>query len=145
MLNIIKQCERFNPRFIVNDILSLIKNKYDSKVIELFGNRRTGKTIAIFHTIKILLKEVKSDSIAYILCTSRNNVYELNELLHSFDDNIKYVFIDEITLLDNFIEGINLITDTNPSRIMVLTGYASLTFIFSEYIMFIMTIIQDGY
>lgn len=83
MLNIIKQCERFNPRFIVNDILSLVKNKDDSKVIELFGNRRTGKTIVIFHTIKILLKEVKLDSIAYILCTSRNNVYELNELLHS--------------------------------------------------------------
>lgn len=136
LLNVIESCNKYKPRFIVNDIISLISNKNDFKVIELFGNRRTGKTIAMFHTIKKLLEDNNLDSVIYILCNSSGNIKTLCDIIDSVNDKVKYIFIDEITLLDDFISSINFITDSYPNKTIVLTGSASLSFVFAESMMF---------
>ena len=136
LLKLITIANKYKPRFLVDTIINMIENKDDEKVIEIFGNRRTGKTIAMYHTIKRLLETENISKFIYIRCFNGGNVADICEILDSLEEVIEYIFIDEITYLDDIVCAINQITDGYPSKTIVLTGSSSLSFLFSEPVLF---------
>lgn len=108
-------------------------NTYD-KVFILYGLRRTGKTTLIRQIIAEM-GEAEVRKTAFIQATSHNMLADINkDLKHLEEGGYKYVFIDEITLMDDFIEGAALLSDIFAASGMkiVLSGTDSLGFLFTE-------------
>lgn len=103
--------------------LLLEKNSYD--LYELYGVRRTGKTVSMFHIMKGLLDEgVSLEDICYISlkedkCMSGGR---LEELLTFFSEveHVKYLFVDEITFVsDDFRFLVNYGNGFEYSKVIV--------------------------
>ena len=106
---------------------------YD-KVLILYGLRRTGKTTLI-RQILYNMKDEYNEKAAFIQVNVKNTLAEINKDLRKLESSgYKYVFIDEVTLLDDFIEGAALFSDVYAGIGMkiVLSGTDSLGFVFSE-------------
>ena len=106
----------------------------NDRVFILYGLRRTGKTTLI----RQLFGEMAPGDLAkaaFVQVNSRNSLADLNADLKILDGaGFKYVFIDEVTMLADFIEGAALFADVFASCGMkiVLSGTDSLGFVFSE-------------
>ncbi len=106
----------------------------NDRVFILYGLRRTGKTTLI----RQLFGEMSSADLiksAFIQVNSRNSLADLNSDLKILEARgFKYVFVDEVTMLADFIEGAALFADVFASCGMkiVLSGTDSLGFVFSE-------------
>ena len=104
------------------------------KVMILYGLRRTGKTTMI----RQILAEMSESDIkraAFIQVMSKNTLKDINaDLKHLEAHGFRYVFIDEVTLMDDFIEGAALFSDVFAACGMkiVLSGTDSLGFLFTE-------------
>jgi hypothetical protein len=98
--------EGYRPRDYVKEIINYCKRtpEYNrNNILILHGIRRTGKTVSIYHSIAILLKMgVKPSEILFITVYNRDTSYREVEdiIVHT---NKKYIFVDEITFLENFI------------------------------------------
>lgn len=44
----------YRERYLVSDLMTFLNNKTNGKICALYGLRRTGKTIMMFHAIKRL-------------------------------------------------------------------------------------------
>lgn len=105
------------------------------KVFILYGLRRTGKTTLIRQAILDMTPE-QLNTAAFIQIKAKDTLSEINaDLKHLEEQGYKYVFIDEVTLMEDFIEGAALFSDIYASSGMkiVLSGTDSLGFIFTEY------------
>lgn len=117
------------------DILhSYVYGDMRDKVFILYGLRRTGKTTLIR---QILLNMTDADlkKAAFIQITPQDTLADLNkDMKYLESQGYRYVFIDEVTLLDDFIEGAALFSDIFAACGMkiVLSGTDSLGFIFTE-------------
>ena len=117
------------------DILhSYVYGDMRDKVFILYGLRRTGKTTLIR---QILLNMAADDlkRAAFIQVTAKDTLADLNkDMKYLESQGYRYVFIDEVTLLDDFIEGAALFPDIFAACGMkiVLSGTDSLGFIFTE-------------
>lgn len=117
------------------DILhSYVYGDMRDKVFILYGLRRTGKTTLIR---QILLNMTDADlkKAAFIQITPQDTLADLNkDMKYLESQGYRYVFIDEVTLLDDFIEGAALFPDIFAACGMkiVLSGTDSLGFIFTE-------------
>lgn len=106
----------------------------NDRVFILYGLRRTGKTTLI----RQLFGEMAPGDLAkaaFVQVNSRNSLADLNADLKILEGaGFKYVFIDEVTMLADFIEGAALFADVFASCGMkiVLSGTDSLGFVFSE-------------
>lgn len=106
---------------------------YD-RVFILYGLRRTGKTTLI----KQIITEMKPDNFnrtAFIQITKDDDLAKLNKDLRRLEANgYIYVFIDEVTLMSDFIEGAALLSDIYAASGMkiVLSGTDSLGFWLSK-------------
>lgn len=104
------------------------------RVFILYGLRRTGKTTLI----RQLIAEMSEDMLektAFMQVNSTSNLARMNlDLKRLSDLGYRYLFIDEVTLMDDFIEGAALFSDVYATRgiKIVLSGTDSLGFIFSE-------------
>lgn len=104
------------------------------RVFILYGLRRTGKTTLI----RQLIAEMPEDMLAKTAFMQVNNTLNLArmnlDLKRLSDLGYRYLFIDEVTLMDDFIEGAALFSDVYATRgiKIVLSGTDSLGFIFSE-------------
>lgn len=122
--------KRFNFS-ILNDY---IYNDKTEKVFILYGLRRTGKTTMI----RQVINEMDTDyfnKTAFIQVSHTDQLSSLKEDLIMLEkNNYNYVFIDEITLLEDFIEGAALLSDifSTSGMKIVLSGTDSLSFIFSS-------------
>lgn len=108
--------------------------EYD-KVFILYGLRRTGKTTLIRQIILDMSLE-ELEKAAFIQIKNKDSLSAINSDLKYLEANgYKYVFIDEVTLMEDFIEGAALFSDIYASSGMkiVLSGTDSLGFIFSEH------------
>lgn len=104
------------------------------KVFILCGLRRTGKTTLIRQAIAAMKPEDFERS-AFIQVRPGDNLGDVNFDLRWLEENqYKYVFLDEVTLAKDFIEGAALLSDIYAASGMkiVLSGTDSLGFLFSE-------------
>ena len=104
------------------------------KVFILYGLRRTGKTTLIRQII-YNMNEADRNKAVFIQVNSDNSLGDINKDLKKLESmGYKYVFIDEVTLMDDFIEGAALFSDVYAASGMkiVLSGTDSLGFVFSE-------------
>ena len=99
------------------------------KALVLYGLRRTGKTTLMFQYINSLsFKEfIKA---AYIKCDSKKNIHQLfDDLKYLTNNGFKYIFIDEVTLLADFIALSATLSDIYGLKAkVVLSGADSLGF-----------------
>lgn len=121
-----RECIQMLRDYIFEDIAD--------KVFILYGLRRTGKTTLIRQII-LELSESDFNKAAFIQVTSRDSLSDIGEDLRLLEKNgYKYVFLDEVTLMEDFIEGASLFSDIYASSGMkiVLSGTDSLGFAFSK-------------
>lgn len=104
-----------------------IDGDYSGKICILYGLRRTGKTTLLFQ----MLGELPTEQTAYIKARSTDNMSDLTKDLNRLDKSgCKYVFIDEITLIDDFINTAAVLSDIYSMLGMkiILSGTDSLGF-----------------
>lgn len=107
----------------------LYGKEYD-RVCLVFGLRRTGKTTMLRQAIGRMTKENLSRT-AYIKARRNDNMAMMNrDLKKLFDAGLRYVFIDEVTLMEDFIDSAALFSDVFAAMGMkiVLSGTDSLGF-----------------
>ena len=128
---LIKSVAKFKKRDCFKALKKYIEDEYFGKVCILYGLRRTGKTTLIFQ----MLSEINSDEAAYIKIQKSDSMANLTKDLNMLNHRgIKYVFIDEITLLSDFIDTSSILSDTFAMMGMkiVLSGTDSLGFIMAD-------------
>lgn len=104
------------------------------RVFILYGLRRTGKTTMI-RQIFAEMSDVELAKSAFIQITTKNTLAEVNrDLQHLQTQGFQYVFLDEVTLMEDFIEGAALFSDVYATSGMkiVLSGTDSLGFLFTK-------------
>lgn len=104
------------------------------RVYILYGLRRTGKTTLIRQLISEMDASMRSKAV-FIQIQDSKTLDDVNRDLKVLEEKgYRYVFIDEVTLLNDFIEGAALFSDVFAASGMkiVLSGTDSLGFMFTE-------------
>ena len=104
------------------------------RVYILYGLRRTGKTTLIRQLISEMDASMRSKAV-FIQIQDSKTLDDVNQDLKILEEKgYRYVFIDEVTLLNDFIEGAALFSDVFAASGMkiVLSGTDSLGFMFTE-------------
>ena len=108
-----------------------IENDYTGKVCILYGLRRSGKTTMLFQ----LLSELDLYETAYIKIDTNNTMGDLiKDINRLTEKGIKNFLIDEITLLDDFINSASALSDIycQQGQKIILSGTDSLGFDFAK-------------
>ena len=111
-----------------------IYSENNDRVLILYGLRRTGKTTLVRQLMGEMPAEMLAKT-AFIQLSSRHSLADVNHDLKLLESlGYRYVFIDEVTMLSDFIEGAALFSDVFAAGGMkvVLSGTDSLGFVFSE-------------
>lgn len=124
----------YKKRQCYDELHNYVYGDIRDKVFILYGLRRTGKTTLIR---QILLNMADNDlkRAVFIQITAKDTLADLNkDMKYLKSQGYRYVFIDEVTLLDDFIEGAALFSDIFAACGMkiVLSGTDSLGFVFTE-------------
>ncbi len=123
-LNVVEKYER---RDCFSFLKKFIDGDYYGKICTLYGLRRTGKTTLLFQ----IIGELPLNQTAYIKAKITNSMADLTKDLNTlYQKGFKYVFIDEITLLDDFIDTAATLSDVFSFMGMkiVVSGTDSLGF-----------------
>lgn len=121
-----RECYKLLSEYIYGDI--------HDRVFILYGLRRTGKTTLIRQLIHEMNEEDRNKAV-FIQVQDNKSLSDVNQDLKYLEENgYKYVFIDEVTLLNDFIGGAALLSDVFAASGMkiVLSGTDSLGFMFTE-------------
>ncbi|MCF0254618.1 MAG: AAA family ATPase, partial [Duodenibacillus sp.] len=113
---------------------AFLRGPQQDKVLALYGLRRTGKTTMIRQAVLGMAPEDLRKT-ALMQVGRGNTLSEVNrDLLRLKRLGCRYVFIDEVTLLEDFIEGAALFSDVYAAGGMkiVLSGTDSLGFLISS-------------
>lgn len=125
---------KYKKRECIQKLRDYIFGDYIDKVFVLYGLRRTGKTTMIRQILAELSDEEFSKAV-FIQAKHGDTLSDINDDLRLLESKgFKYVFIDEVTLIEDFIEGAALFSDIYAGSGMkiVLTGTDSLGFIFTQ-------------
>ena len=131
----VEDIKEYKKRDCYKDIHEYIYSGNNQRVLILYGLRRTGKTTLI----KQLISEMNSEDFkrsAIIQIKSSDTLREVNKDLKLLEKlGYKYVFVDEVTKMDDFIEGAALFSDVFVACGMkiVLSGTDSLSFMFTKH------------
>ena len=88
--------------------------------------------------IRQILADMDEDMLnqtAFVQITAKNTLAEVNKDLRALEKNgCRYVFLDEVTLMEDFIDGAAVFSDVFAASGMkiVLSGTDSLGFLFTE-------------
>ena len=118
---------KYGKRDCYKTLQKFVNGSYDGKICILYGLRRTGKTTLLFQ----LISDLPIDQTAYIKAQTTDNMAALTkDLKKLFNLGYRYVFIDEITLLDDFINTSAVLSDVFSMMGMkiVVSGTDSLGF-----------------
>ncbi len=124
----------YRMRTIFKSLDSYIRSDISDRVFVLYGLRRSGKTTLIRQMIRNM-KDDEKERTAYIRIKAGDTLAALCRDLKRLQTlHYRYIFIDEVTLLEDFIEGAAVLSDIYASSGMkiVLSGTDSLGFILSE-------------
>ena len=126
--------KRYKKRECFQQLHNFLYGEAQDKVFILYGLRRTGKTTMIRQALAEM-NEIDLMKSAFIQITAQDSLASLNTDLKVLESQgFQYVFLDEVTLLDDFIEGAALFSDIFAASGMkiVLSGADSLGFLFTE-------------
>lgn len=126
-----EQVKSFQKRDCFHDLKQFINGNYRGKVCILYGLRRTGKSTLLFQ----MLGELPFEKTAYIkICTTDNMADLTKDLKTLLELGTQYVFIDEITLMEDFINTAAVLSDVYSMLGMkiVLSGTDSLGFMMAN-------------
>ena len=124
----------YKKRSLYKNICDYVYGDVRDRVFILYGLRRTGKTTLIRQVIAEMNDENFLKT-AFIQVGVGIGLSDINQdLKYLMNSGYKYVFIDEVTLIEDFIEGAALFSDIFAACGMkiVLSGTDSLGFFFSE-------------
>ena len=125
---------RYRKRECFRQLHDYIYGEQQDKVFILYGLRRTGKTTMI-RQIFAEMSDTELSKAAFIQITARDTLADVNRDLKALEEQgFHYVFLDEVTLMEDFIEGAALFSDVFAACGMkiVLSGTDSLGFLFTE-------------
>lgn len=134
LLRFAEPVRSLKKREIFNQLEAFINSPANDRIFILYGLRRTGKTTMIRQAV-LSMSPDKQQQTAFIQVSPEQTLASLNHDLKLLEANgIRYVFIDEVTLLSDFIEGAALFSDIFAASGMkiVLSGTDSLGFLFAE-------------
>ena len=118
---------KYGKRDCFSTLQKFVNGSYDGKICILYGLRRTGKTTLLFQ----MLSELPIEKTAYIKVQTIDDMSRLTKDLKAlFELGYRYVFIDEITLLSDFIDTAAVLSDVFSMMGMkiVVSGTNSLGF-----------------
>lgn len=125
---------RYRKRECFRQLRDYVYGEQQDKVFILYGLRRTGKTTMI-RQIYAEMNDTELSRSAFIQITAKNTLADVNKDLKRLEaQGFRYVFLDEVTLMEDFIEGAALFSDVFAACGMkiVLSGTDSLGFLFTE-------------
>ena len=134
LLKMAQTASQYERRDCFSKIQDFLKTPAADKVCLVFGLRRTGKTTLLKQLI-LAMNEEEQKSAIYIKASTENTIEELNADLKIANKlKYKYVLIDEITLIEKFIDNAALLSDVYAVQGMkiVLSGTDSLGFWFAQ-------------
>ena len=134
LLSMVKKVKGLEKREIFHQITNYLYSKDYTRVCAVYGLRRTGKTTMLFQAIADMSDEDFKRS-AYIKVRTTD---QMDMVIHDLEklnrEGFLYVFIDEVTLMKDFIDSAALFSDIYAQMGMkiVLSGTDSLGFWFAE-------------
>jgi len=131
--NFAEPATRFQKRNCFETVAEYVYGETEDKVCVVYGLRRTGKTTLLKQLIADFDEE-KFSKTAYIKCRVTDTIANLNkDIIQLRDAGYKYLFIDEVTLIEDFIDSSSLFSDVFAAQGMkiVLSGTDSLGFHFA--------------
>lgn len=127
----VKFNDRKEKRDCFKQITDYLSGDEYGRVCLVYGLRRTGKTTMLFQAIK----QLPIEQTAYLKASPNNTIIELDhDLKQLVRSGYRYIFIDEVTLIQDFIDSASLLSDIYAIQgiKMVLSGTDSLGFWLAE-------------
>lgn len=131
LLFLYEKVKTYKKRDCFQSLERFIKESNCGKICAIYGLRRTGKTTLIFQ----MLGELPIDKTAYIKVQVTDSMANLTKDLYTLHNaGYKYVFIDEITLLSDFINTAAVLSDVFSMMDMkiIVSGTDSLGFMMAS-------------
>lgn len=125
-----KGVARWGRRTLFPALMDYLRSDESDRVFVVYGLRRTGKTTMLRQAILTLI-ETDLEKVAYVKVSRGNVIAELGRDLKRLSRmGVEYVFVDEVTLMADFIDGAALLSDVYAGMGMkiVLSGTDSLGF-----------------
>ncbi len=126
----VKGVEKWERRDALNAILKYVRGDTIDRVMIVYGLRRTGKTTMLRQAIGDM-SGCEFAKAAYIKMSQSNDMAELGRDIDRLQRNgYRYVFIDEVTLMKDFVSDAALLSDIYAGMGMkvILSGTDSLGF-----------------
>ncbi|MBR3919345.1 MAG: AAA family ATPase [Clostridia bacterium] len=126
-----KRVDKYKKRDCYKKLKKFVAMDSDGRICILYGLRRTGKTTLLLQ----MISELPLEQTAYIKIQITDNMAMLTKDLYNlFKNGYKYVFIDEITLMDDFIGTAAVLSDVFSMMGMkiILSGTDSLGFVMAN-------------
>lgn len=130
LMQMTETVKRYEKRNCYNLIQKFLKLPTEPRVCVVYGLRRTGKTTMLLQTVHEMTPDELAKTV-YIKANPENTMRELNKDLELLQKSgIKNVFIDEVTLIKDFIDSAAVLSDIYAAMGMkiILSGTDSLGF-----------------
>lgn len=131
LLFLYEKVKTYKKRDCFQSLERFIKESNCGKICAIYGLRRTGKTTLIFQ----MLGELPIHKTVYIKVQVTDSMANLTKDLYTLHNaGYKYVFIDEITLLSDFINTAAVLSDVFSMMYMkiIVSGTDSLGFMMAS-------------
>ena len=129
----VESVKKWRKRTCYNSLIKYLDAPVADRVCLVYGLRRTGKTTMLRQAIADLSEE-KFAKCAYIKARTSDTMADINHDLKALSAlGYKYIFIDEVTLMQDFVDSAALFSDVFAAQGMkiVLSGTDSLGFWFA--------------
>ena len=131
LLRFYEKVSTYEKRDCYRILKNYVEGSYAGKICILYGLRRTGKTTMLFQ----LLGELPVEKTAYIKVRNSDNMSMLTKDIDLLNGNgYEYILIDEITLLEDFINTASVLSDiySMMGLKIILSGTDSLGFAMAD-------------
>ena len=118
---------KFERRDCYEKLITFLNAESNDRICIIYGLRRTGKTTMLRQAIT----DLPISECAYIKAQVTDTMSDINcDLKQLYANGFKYVFVDEVTLLKDFIDSASLLSDVFAAQGMkiILSGTDSLGF-----------------
>ncbi len=133
LLDMASLAKGYDKRDCYETIRRYLYGDSEDRICLIYGLRRTGKTTMIRQLVLDMDETARAKTI-YIKATQNDTISDINKDLKILRrSGYKYIFIDEVTLVSDFIDSASLFSDVYAAGGMkiVLSGTDSLGFYFA--------------